>query len=82
MSNADEGAHFKEHAHVEHRRSHDPGQNIQARQSLPWVVLIKPKIWECHGLKPWIEAAKKRAIPGTLRRVRLRSRFSSFAAIP
>jgi len=25
-----------------------------------WVVLIKPKIWERHGLKPWIEAAKKR----------------------
>jgi hypothetical protein len=23
-------------------------------------VLIKPKIWERHGLKPWIEAAKKR----------------------
>ena len=25
-----------------------------------WVVLIKPTIWERHGLKPWIEAAKKR----------------------
>ena len=25
-----------------------------------WVVLIKPKIWERHGLKPWIEAAKRR----------------------
>ena len=25
-----------------------------------WVVLIKPKNWERHGLKPWIEAAKKR----------------------
>jgi transposase len=25
-----------------------------------WVVLVKPKIWERHGLKPWIEAAKKR----------------------
>jgi transposase len=25
-----------------------------------WVVLIKPKIWERHGLTPWIEAAKKR----------------------
>jgi len=23
-------------------------------------VLIKPKIWERHGLKPWIEAARKR----------------------
>jgi transposase len=25
-----------------------------------WAVLIKPKSWERHGLKPWIEAAKKR----------------------
>jgi len=25
-----------------------------------WVVLIKPKTWQRHGLKPWIEAAKKR----------------------
>jgi len=25
-----------------------------------WVVLIKPKIWERHGHKPWIKAAKKR----------------------
>ena len=25
-----------------------------------WVVLIKPKTWERHGLKSWIEAAKKR----------------------
>jgi transposase len=25
-----------------------------------WVVLIKPKSWERHGLKPWIAAAKKR----------------------
>jgi transposase len=25
-----------------------------------WVVLIKPKTWERHGLKTWIEAAKKR----------------------
>src|SRR6202166_3755233 len=25
-----------------------------------WVVLIKPKTWERHGLKPWIEAAKRR----------------------
>jgi transposase len=28
-----------------------------------WVVLIKPKSWERHGLKPWIEAAKKAAAP-------------------
>src|SRR2546426_1290076 len=25
-----------------------------------WVVLIKAKSWERHGLKPWLEAAKKR----------------------
>src|SRR4051794_34793176 len=25
-----------------------------------WVVLIKPMSWQRHGLKPWIEAAKKR----------------------
>jgi transposase len=25
-----------------------------------WVVLIKPTSWERHGLKPWIESAKKR----------------------
>jgi transposase len=25
-----------------------------------WVVLIKPKIWERPGLKPWIEAARQR----------------------
>jgi transposase len=25
-----------------------------------WVVLIKPKSWDRHGLKPWLEAAKKR----------------------
>jgi len=25
-----------------------------------WVVLVKPVSWERHGLKPWIEAAKKR----------------------
>jgi transposase len=25
-----------------------------------WVVLIQPKSWDRHGLKSWIEAAKKR----------------------
>jgi len=25
-----------------------------------WVVLIKPKSWQRYGLKPWIEAAKRR----------------------
>jgi transposase len=25
-----------------------------------WVVLVKPKSWHRHGLKPWLEAAKKR----------------------
>src|SRR5205809_5011287 len=28
-----------------------------------WVVLIKPKSWERHGLKPWLEAVKKRLPP-------------------
>jgi len=31
-----------------------------------WVVLIKPKSWERHGLKPWIEAAKRRLHPNVL----------------
>lgn len=25
-----------------------------------WVVLVKPQSWERHGLKSWIEAARKR----------------------
>jgi transposase len=25
-----------------------------------WVVLVKPKSWQRYGLKPWIEAAKRR----------------------
>jgi transposase len=25
-----------------------------------WVVLVKPQIWERHGLKSWIEAASRR----------------------
>jgi transposase len=25
-----------------------------------WVVPIKPQSWQRHGLKPWIDAAKKR----------------------
>ena len=25
-----------------------------------WVVLIRPQSWDRHGLKPWLEAAKKR----------------------
>jgi transposase len=31
-----------------------------------WVVLIKPKSWERHGLKSWIEAAKRRLHPNVL----------------
>src|SRR6187431_2451955 len=46
-----------------------------------WVVLIKPKSWERHGLKPWIEAAKKRlhhnvlaiALANKLARIEVRS---------
>ncbi len=29
-------------------------------------MLIKPKSWERHGLKSWIEAAKKRLHPNVL----------------
>jgi hypothetical protein len=25
-----------------------------------WVVLVKPKSWERYGLKPWVEAVKRR----------------------
>jgi transposase len=31
-----------------------------------WVVLVKPKTWERHGLKSWIDAAKKRLHPNVL----------------
>src|SRR5579864_1861293 len=31
-----------------------------------WVVLIRPQSWERYGLKPWIEAAKKRLHPNVL----------------
>jgi transposase len=31
-----------------------------------WVVLVRPKSWERHGLKSWIEAAKKRLHPNVL----------------
>ena len=53
-----------------------------------WVVLIKPKSWQRHGLKPWLEAAKKRlhhnvlaiALANKLRRLRppLNCRASGF----
>ena len=33
-------------------------------------MLIKPKSWERHGLKPWIEAAKKRLRIATCWRLR------------
>jgi transposase len=31
-----------------------------------WVVLLRPKSWERYGLKPWIEAAKRRLHPNVL----------------
>jgi hypothetical protein len=34
-----------------------------------WVVLIKPKIWERHGLRSWIEAARKRLHPASAPKV-------------
>jgi hypothetical protein len=55
-------------------RSHDPRQDIEAGHrylrvlfvQAAWVVLVKPTTWERHGLKPWIEAAKKRLHPNVL----------------
>ena len=52
------------------REPHHPRQNIEAGNrylrvlfvQAAWVVLVKvkPTRWEGHGLRPWIEAAKKR----------------------
>ena len=52
-------------------KPHDPRQEIEVGQPLPARpvrpgspgVLVKPKSWERYGLKPWIEAAKRRAAP-------------------
>src|SRR5262249_55811255 len=38
------------------RKPSPPGLVVQGA----WVVRIKPKSWDRHGLKPWLEAAKKR----------------------
>ena len=53
-----------------HWRPHHSRQHIEARNrylrvlfvQAAWVTLVKvsPNRWEGHGLKPWIEAAKKR----------------------
>ena len=51
-----------------HGRSHDPGQDIEAWQLLPARFVRAGRVgridqthsWERHGLKPWIEARKKR----------------------
>src|SRR4029450_11870913 len=43
-----------------------------------WVVLIKPKIWERHGLKPWIEAARKR-LHHTVRALPLANKLAPIA---
>ena len=50
------------------RGPYHPWQGIQAWQSLPASSVRaggvghadQPKIWERHGLKPWLEAARKR----------------------
>jgi transposase len=34
--------------------------NRYLRVHAVWVVLIRTKSWERHGLKPWLEAARKR----------------------
>jgi len=46
-----------------------------------WVVLIKPKIWERHGLKPWIEAARKRLHHNVLA-IALANKLARIAATP
>jgi transposase len=43
-----------------------------------WVVLVKPTTWERHGLKPWIEAAKKRLHPNVLA-IALANKFARIA---
>jgi hypothetical protein len=49
------------------RRPHDP-RKISKRGNrylrvlfvqAAWVVMVRPKNWERHGLKPWIEAEKR-----------------------
>jgi Transposase IS116/IS110/IS902 family len=47
-----------------------------------WVVLIKPKIWKRHGLKLWIEVAKKRlrCIPMCLQSLSPTSLLASLGA--
>jgi transposase len=37
-----------------------PAVSVVLFDQAAWVVLIKPSSWDRHGLKPWLEAAKKR----------------------
>jgi transposase len=37
-----------------------PAVSVILFEQAAWVVLIKPTSWDRHGLKPWLEAAKKR----------------------
>jgi hypothetical protein len=37
-----------------------PAVSVVLFDQAVWVVLIKPTSWDRHGLKPWLEAAKKR----------------------
>jgi hypothetical protein len=43
------------------RRLRSPGSDgLGTFVQAAWVVLIRPQSWERYGLKPWIEAAKRR----------------------
>src|SRR5215472_1097368 len=53
-------------------RPHGPRQDIEAWQSLPARLVRSGGVgcagqnWERHGLKPWLEAARKRLHPNVL----------------
>ena len=71
------------------RRPHDPGQDIEARQSLPACPVragrlgraeSSRKSWERQGLKPWIEAAKKRPASPTMLAIALANKLARIAS--
>jgi transposase len=45
-----------------------------------WVVLVKPQSWGRHGLKSWIEAARKRRADNGLLLIYKRSKSFLFPA--
>jgi transposase len=44
-----------------------------------WVVLIRPKSWERHGLKSWIEAAKKNRLHRNVLAIALANKLARIA---